>query len=92
MQSFISELLVKNPNGRLGGEDVKDHAFFFSIDWALLETGEAEPPFRPRGEDNFHAQFTKQRPQLSTRNSMDADMMAEGDEYLADFSFYPEQE
>ena len=35
---------------------------------------------------------SKQRLEISTRNSMDADMMAEGDEYLADFSFYPEQE
>ena len=38
---------------------------------------------------------SKQRLEISSRNSMDvdmADMMAEGDECLADFSFYPEQD
>ena len=35
---------------------------------------------------------SKQRLEISHRNSMDAEMMAEGDEFLADFSFYPEQD
>ena len=35
---------------------------------------------------------SKQRLEISTRNSMDAEMMAEGDEFLADFSFYPQQD
>ena len=46
VQSFIGALLKKNPTERLTGEDVKRHEFFSGIDWALLEAGEAEPPFR----------------------------------------------
>ena len=45
-QSFISALLKKNPTERLHGEDVKGHEFFSGIDWALLEAGEVDPPFR----------------------------------------------
>ena len=75
---------------RLAGEDVKGHEFFTGVDWALLEAGEQVPPFIPRADTNVGN--SRQRPQLSTTNSMDADMIAEGDRYLADFSFYPEQE
>lgn len=74
---------------RLTGEDVKGHEFFSGIDWELLEAGEVKPPFKPR---DASVERSKQRPQISTRNTMDEDMMAEGDKYLADFSFYPEQD
>ena len=46
LQSFIGALLKKNPMERLNGEDVKGHEFFSGIDWALLEAGEVDPPFR----------------------------------------------
>ena len=45
-KSFIGALLKKNPTERLHGKDVKGHEFFSGIDWALLEAGKAEPPFR----------------------------------------------
>ena len=75
---------------RLTGEDVKGHEFFSGIDWELLEAGEVEPPFKPRDAGNVER--SKQRPVISTRNTMDEDMMAEGSKYLADFSFYPEKD
>ena len=78
---------------RLTGEDVKGHEFFSGIDWELLEAGEVKPPFKPRdGRDAGNVERSKVRPQISTRNMMDEAMMAEESKYLADFSFYPEQD
>ena len=88
-QSFISALLEKSVSARLQGEDVKGHEFFSGVDWELLEAGEAEPPFKPRGNS---VERSKQRPVLSNRNTMDEEMMEEGNKFLSDFSFYPEQD
>ena len=74
---------------RLQGEDVKGHEFFSGVDWELLETGEAEPPFKPR---KSNVVGSRQRPVLSSRNTMDEEMMAEGNRFLEDYSFYPEQD
>ena len=68
---------------------MKGHEFFSGVDWALLEASEAEPPFRPRISN---VERSRQRPVLSTRNTMDQEMMEEGNKFLADFSFYPEQD
>jgi len=45
-------LLDKNPQTRLGcgpegAKEVKEHPFFKSIDWELLEKKECQPPFVP---------------------------------------------
>eukprot|EP00457_Paulinella_chromatophora_P002456 gb/GEZN01002461.1/.p1 GENE.gb/GEZN01002461.1/~~gb/GEZN01002461.1/.p1 ORF type:complete len:645 (-),score=124.53 gb/GEZN01002461.1/:421-2355(-) len=50
--SLLFGLLQKRPDDRLGcGErriqEIKDHAFFESIDWGLLEAGYMDPPFVP---------------------------------------------
>jgi serine/threonine protein kinase len=50
--NLLSGLLQKNPVNRLGcgpcgTEEIKDHAFFESIDWGLLEAGYIDPPFVP---------------------------------------------
>uniref|UniRef100_A0A061R985 non-specific serine/threonine protein kinase n=1 Tax=Tetraselmis sp. GSL018 TaxID=582737 RepID=A0A061R985_9CHLO len=48
-KDFISQLLIKNPDKRLGSkrgaEDIKAHPWFKDIDWAMLRN--AEPPFVP---------------------------------------------
>ena len=52
-KSLLEGLLAKKPEHRLGCDakrgmqDIKDHKFFASIDWGLLEAGYLEPPFLP---------------------------------------------
>jgi serine/threonine protein kinase len=52
-KSLLEGMLTKKPEQRLGCDakrgiqDIKDHKFFSSIDWGLLEAGYLEPPFLP---------------------------------------------
>jgi serine/threonine protein kinase len=55
---LLMGLLHKRPENRLGcsrngngTEDIKDHRFFRSIDWGLLEAGYIDPPFTPNKFD-----------------------------------------
>ena len=61
--------LNKNPADRLGCNresgfvEIMTHAFFKTIDWALLEQKQIPPPYRPRLESerdlaNFPPEFT----------------------------------
>jgi len=50
--SLLTGLLQKRPENRLGCgragiQEIKDHAFFETIDWGLLEAGYIDPPFVP---------------------------------------------
>ncbi|KAF8253049.1 kinase-like protein, partial [Wilcoxina mikolae CBS 423.85] len=69
-KDFITRLLRKEPNKRLGYNLAKDlptiksHRFFRKIDWALLEARELTPPIQPLVTDpllaeNFSAEFTE---------------------------------
>lgn len=54
---FISRLLDVNDQTRLGSgpkglQDIKNHKFFSSIDWALLEQKHVEPPYLPEVKNN----------------------------------------
>jgi len=54
--SLLNGLLQKKPEHRLGcGEkgisEIKEHPFFESIDWGLLEAGYIDPPFVPNKFD-----------------------------------------
>ena len=62
-----SQLLNRNPKHRLGAqrdaEELKEHAFFKSIDWKALAAKQVTPPFIPVVEsdesvDNFDPEFT----------------------------------
>ena len=72
---FITHLVLfpgflnKNPADRLGCNresgfvEIMTHAFFKTIDWALLEQKQIPPPYRPRLESerdlaNFPPEFT----------------------------------
>lgn len=55
-QSLLTGLLQKKPEHRLGCgprgvEEIKEHAFFESIDWGRLEAGYVDPPFVPNKYD-----------------------------------------
>ncbi|XP_069835080.1 protein kinase C delta type-like [Dendropsophus ebraccatus] len=48
LQHLIQELLCKDPDKRLGKyNNIRDHPFFYSINWEELEKRRARPPFRP---------------------------------------------
>ncbi|KAG9393568.1 Protein kinase domain [Carpediemonas membranifera] len=72
-QDFLSRILVRRPEDRLGAngfDEIKTHPLFKSIDWARLEARQAPPPFRPRlREDdltaNFDPEFTSETPRDS---------------------------
>jgi len=54
--NLLEGLLQKRPEDRLGcGErgiqEIKDHPFFETIDWGLLEAGYVDPPFVPSKDD-----------------------------------------
>ena len=48
MQDIIAQLLVRDPEKRLGSragaEEVKAHPFFSEIDWGLLRNTRSAPP------------------------------------------------
>ena len=50
--SFVRNLLIKNPKRRLGSntneQNIKKDEFFRRINFDLLETGQLEPPIKPR--------------------------------------------
>jgi len=67
--SILKGFLNKNPADRLGCNresgfvEIMTHAFFKTIDWALLEQKQIPPPYRPRLESerdlaNFPPEFT----------------------------------
>jgi hypothetical protein len=52
-QSLLEGLLTRDVEKRLGsgatgGENVKKHPFFKSIDWEKLESKTLDPPFKPK--------------------------------------------
>ena len=49
---LLKALLEREPRRRLGTKtslygDIREHPFFFLIDWLKLEIGAIEPPFKP---------------------------------------------
>jgi tRNA A-37 threonylcarbamoyl transferase component Bud32 len=44
---ILDKLLEREPDQRLCGPSIRDHPFFSSIDWDLLEAKKIEPPWKP---------------------------------------------
>ncbi|XP_030669428.1 serine/threonine-protein kinase N2-like isoform X2 [Nomascus leucogenys] len=73
--SIMRSLLRRNPEQRLGAtekdaEDVKEHPFFWLIDWSALMDKKVKPPFIPtiRGREDvshFDDEFTSEAPILT---------------------------
>lgn len=64
----LRQLLNRNPKHRLGAtrdaEELKEHAFFKSIDWLALSLRQIPPPFKPYVDSdesvaNFDPEFTE---------------------------------
>ncbi|KIJ70321.1 hypothetical protein HYDPIDRAFT_105029 [Hydnomerulius pinastri MD-312] len=64
---FVKGLLNRNPKHRLGAQrdaaELKEHAFFATIDWKALSMKQVTPPFKPVVESdestaNFDPEFT----------------------------------
>uniref|UniRef100_A0A7E4WBH6 Ribosomal protein S6 kinase n=1 Tax=Panagrellus redivivus TaxID=6233 RepID=A0A7E4WBH6_PANRE len=74
-QSLLRSLFKRNPQNRLGsGPDginqIREHAFFSSINWDLLLARQIQPPFKPAVGNNddtvyFDSEFTKKTPRDS---------------------------
>ena len=65
--NYVLQLLNRNPKHRLGAQrdaaELKEHAFFKTIDWAALSRKQVTPPFKPVVESdesvaNFDPEFT----------------------------------
>uniref|UniRef100_A0A7S2KPB5 Protein kinase domain-containing protein n=1 Tax=Zooxanthella nutricula TaxID=1333877 RepID=A0A7S2KPB5_9DINO len=69
-KSLLQGLLRRDPERRLGGgptdgEEVRQHAFFETLDWVKLVQREVEPPFKPNVQSAndvryFEKEFIKQ--------------------------------
>ncbi|KZT19285.1 kinase-like protein [Neolentinus lepideus HHB14362 ss-1] len=66
-KQFVKGLLNRNPKHRLGAQrdaaELKEHAFFATIDWGALARKQVTPPFKPVVESdestaNFDPEFT----------------------------------
>lgn len=91
---LIDKLLERNPLLRLGsknanGENIRRQAFFWQIDWAKLENGEVEPPFKPKvassnDVSNFDSIYTQQEPVLT---KLESNKKIDADFFFKNFSF-----
>ena len=72
--NIVDKLLQRSPENRIGcnegSEPIRQHGFFKSIDWNLLELKKLNPPFTPKVRScndvgNFDADFTIEPPQLT---------------------------
>lgn len=95
---FIQALLNRNPVKRLGangGEEVRRHAFFSTIDWDALYNRRIQPPFEPmrnRGAEdtvNFEREFTNM-PVHSVDDAVSPLLKAEGDGAFLHFTYEEE--
>lgn len=69
-RDLIRALLQRDPAQRLGSRaggvaDIHAHPFFRGVDWASMQRGAVEPPFKPKVESdtditNFDATFTSE--------------------------------
>ncbi|XP_063982067.1 ribosomal protein S6 kinase 2 beta [Diachasmimorpha longicaudata] len=90
-QALLRVLFKRNPTNRLGSkgvDEIKNHAFFASIDWQALYQKKVKPPFKPAvsEEDDafyFDSEFTCKTP----RDSPGLPPSATAHELFRGFSF-----
>ena len=91
-KDFICQLLVKFPEKRLVGENVKSHPFFDPIDWEALAAGEVDPPFVPESADPLDTKYFETKFTVMDTNfsivKMDKNLTELCETQFPDFSFY----
>ncbi|GAN11216.1 pkinase-domain-containing protein [Mucor ambiguus] len=94
-RSLLRGLLTRDPNKRLGNngsEEIKNHAFFSSIDWKKLNQKKLQPPYKPSVDSaydttNFDDEFTSEAPQESLVD--DSQISSTMQEQFAGFTYNP---
>jgi len=97
-KSIMTGLLNRDPTKRLGvngGEEIRRHPFFKSIDWNKLLAKKIQPPFKPSVESvldvaNFDSEFTSEAPQDSV--VVDSKLSETVQEQFKGFTFNPNNE
>ncbi|KAJ3201687.1 hypothetical protein HDU83_005408 [Entophlyctis luteolus] len=79
-ESFVRALLDRNPatrlgSGPMGADEIKNHVYLHTTDWARLEKRQIMPPFKPQVESetdttNFDEFFTNMPPDSLPNNSV----------------------
>ncbi|NXC18140.1 KPCD kinase, partial [Corythaeola cristata] len=70
-KDILEKLFERDPTRRLGVTgNIRDHPFFKTINWTVLEKREVDPPFKPKVKsasdyNNFDREFLSEKPKLS---------------------------
>ncbi|XP_066051322.1 protein kinase C delta type isoform X3 [Chamaea fasciata] len=70
-KDILEKLFERDPAKRLGVTgNIREHPFFKTINWTVLEKREADPPFKPKVKsasdyNNFDREFLSEKPKLS---------------------------
>ncbi|KAL8212392.1 UNVERIFIED_CONTAM: hypothetical protein K2H54_045194 [Gekko kuhli] len=90
-KDILEKLFERDPIKRLGVTgNIRDHSFFKTINWTLLEKREVDPPFKPKVKSandysNFDREFLSEKPRLSHSDKNLIDSMDQS--AFAGFSF-----
>uniref|UniRef100_A0ACB8EI58 Uncharacterized protein n=2 Tax=Sphaerodactylus townsendi TaxID=933632 RepID=A0ACB8EI58_9SAUR len=90
-KDILEKLFERDPTKRLGVTgNIRDHSFFKTINWPLLERREVDPPFKPKVKSpsdysNFDREFLSEKPRLSHSDKNLIDSMDQS--AFAGFSF-----
>nr|XP_056707751.1 protein kinase C delta type [Euleptes europaea] len=90
-KDILEKLFERDPTKRLGViGNIRDHSFFKTINWPLLERKEVDPPFKPKVKSpsdysNFDREFLSEKPRLSHSDKNLIDSMDQS--AFAGFSF-----
>lgn len=90
LQDLLRKLMNRDPNKRIGIQDIKAHPFFYSIDWDKLEIKKIDPPL-----DLVSRNSQKKKKNQSNNVFKDNDYYENNKNYkrLIDFTFVrPEEE
>lgn len=92
-KDLLEGLLTRDAEARLGGEDVRKHPFFASIDWKKLEARELDAPWKPPVKDMLDTTqiddyFKQEKPGDSVvENSFLDDMSDDDKDIFKGFTF-----
>ena len=91
LEDLITKCLIKQPQKRIGANNIsliKEHPWFKSIDWKLMEQQKVEPPINPDVKDpldtdNFNA--NKKEPKLTEISKLNQNILKKYENKFEDF-------